>query len=402
MRLAFFSPLSPIPSGIADYSAALLPHLAARLERLDVFIEDYEPIPSISREGFRIRHYREFEPDYRAGCYDRVLYQMGNNSFHEYIYNLALRIPGIVVLHEFNLHYLLAGVTVHHQDWEGYLRELEYNAGPQALERGRLAQAGQQELDYENIPMNRRLLERSRGVIVHSDYVGRLVREAGFHLPLRKIPSGAELQAVNAAQARTELAQLAGLPLDESTPVLGIFGFLKPYKRIHEALRAFARLRTLHPGVKMILVGEEHPHYPLRPLIEELGIGDAVRILGYVSLETFITSIAACDICINLRWPTAGETSASLQRALALGKPTLVSEVGAFRELPEGAVVQIPVVEREVDWLFEYMNILLNDPALARAIGERARQYIERECSWPKVASEYVEFLEQSTGTSTP
>ena len=106
------------------------------------------------------------------------------------------------------------------------------------------------------------------------------MREAGFHLPLRKIPSGAELQTVDAAQARIELAHLAGLALDESTPVFGIFGFLKPYKRIHEALRAFARLRTLHPGVKMILVGEEHPLYPLRPLIEELGIGDAVRILG--------------------------------------------------------------------------------------------------------------------------
>ena len=163
MRIAFFSPLTPKPSGIADYSEALLPHLATRVERLDVFIEDYETSSRSSREGFRIRHYREFEPDYRAGCYDVALYQMGNNPFHVYIYELALRIPGVLVLHEFNLHHLLAAVTIVRQDWEGYLREVEYNAGAAALERARQVPSGLQEPDYDNIAMNRRLLRTKPG-----------------------------------------------------------------------------------------------------------------------------------------------------------------------------------------------------------------------------------------------
>src|SRR5438105_422768 len=100
MRLAFFSPLSPKPSGIADYSEALLPHLAACLNRpgdqLDVFVEDYKESSSPERDGLRIRHYSEFEPEYRAGCYDAVLYHMGNNPFHVFIYEIAVRIPGIV------------------------------------------------------------------------------------------------------------------------------------------------------------------------------------------------------------------------------------------------------------------------------------------------------------------
>ena len=395
MRLAFFSPLSPKPSGIADYSEALLPHLAARVDSVDVFIEDYEPSPASSREGLRIRDYREFEADYYAGCYDAVLYHMGNNPFHVYIYDLAIRIPGVIVLHEFNLHHLLAAVTITRNGWDSYLAELEYNAGAAALERARQAQASLIQLDYDNIAMNRRLLERSRGVIVHSDYVGNLVKQAGFQLPICKIPHGVEAGAAGKAEARRQLAELASLPLEDSTPVFGVFGFLKPYKRIYEALRAFARVRALHPAIKIILVGEEHPHYPLRSLIEELGIGDAVRILGYVPLDTFVTCMAACDICINLRRPTVGETSGSLLRALALGKPTLVSEIGAFMELPDDVAVKIPVDDKEVDWLFEYMNILLNDPALAQAIGERAREYAARECAWPKVAAEYAQFLKQ-------
>jgi SAM-dependent methyltransferase len=160
-------------------------------------------------------------------------------------------------------------------------------------------------------------------------------------------------------------------------------------------MRALARLHATHPQARMVLVGEEHPHYPLRPLISELGIERAVGIAGYVSLDDFNTTIAACDVCINLRWPTVGETSGSLLRALALGKPTLVSEVGTFLELPEDVVIKIPVNHRETDWLYEYMRVLLDDPALARALGERARAYAAEVCSWHKVAAEYAGFLEE-------
>jgi len=403
MRLAFFSPLPPKLSGIADYSQALLPHLAPHFECVDVFIDDYRPCFHPESPNLRVRNFREFEPDYLAGHYDAVLYQMGNNPFHIYLYDLALRIPGAVVLHEFNLHHLFAHITVAREDWDTYLHEIDYNGGAPAVERARRAQAGLEDLDYNGIAMNRRLLEQSRSIIVHSDYVGKLVRQAGFVLPMRKIPHGVDTATVDTAQARRQLSQFTGFDLDASTPVFGIFGFLKPYKRIHEGLRAFARVRQRHPNIKMILVGEEHPNYPLRPLMEELGIGDAVRVLGYIPLDTFTTCIAASDICLNLRRPTVGETSGSLLRMLALGKPTLISEIGAFLEIPEDAAVRIPVDDREVDWLVEYMDALLNDRALASRIGERARDYAVRECSWPKVASAYADFLKQcAASAATP
>ena len=394
MRIAFFTPLNPKRSGISDYSEALLPHLAERAGQIDVFIEEDSPATRFA-PNVRVRHWREFEAEHRAGSYDVVLYHMGNNPFHVYIYDLALRIPGMLVLHEFNLHHLLAAVTIVREDWEGYFREVEYNAGPAALERARVAHAGAQEPDYNAVAMNRRLLEQSQGAIVHSEYMVRRVREAGFRLPVRRIPHGVETAALDTARARSQLAELARLSLDEATPVVGIFGFLKPYKRIHEALRAFARLRSDYPQAKMVLVGEEHPHYPLRPLIAELGLEEAVRILGYVPLETFTACIAASDICLNLRWPTVGETSGSFLRALALGKPTLVSEVGTFLEFPGDVAIRVPVGDGEVDWLYEYMRVLLRNPELARAVGERARGYAARECAWPKVASEYMQFLEE-------
>lgn len=395
MRVAFFTPLNPLRSGISDYSEALLPHLAARAKRVDVFIEDYRPELPVAQERLRIRPYREFESEYRARSYDIVLYQMGNNPYHVYIYELALQIPGILVLHEFNLHYLLAAVTLARQDWKGYLREVEYDAGPAAVERARRAQEGLEQPDYDGVALNRRLLERSRGVIVHSDYMVRRIAEAGFSLPVRKVPHGVEIPSVNPTQARRQLAEMTGLTLDDSTPLFGIFGFLKPYKRVHEALRALGWLHAEYPHAKMVLVGEEHPHYPLRPLIAELGLEDAVRILGFVPLAVFSSCMAACDVCLNLRRPTAGETSGSFLRELALGKPTLVSEIGSFLELPDHVAVKIPVDEREVDWLYEYMKVLLRDPELASALGQGGRAYVAEECSWPKAADGYVRFLEE-------
>jgi glycosyltransferase involved in cell wall biosynthesis len=402
MRLACFCPLNPKPSGISDYSEALLPHLARRVNSLDVFIEDYQPTSQFDCPNLRIRPWQEFEPDYRAGDYDEVLYHIGNNPFHVYIYDLALRIPGVLVLHEFNIHYLVAHSTIVRDDWDAYLREIEHSAGRAAFERAQRARHGESTLDYDGVALNRRLLETSWAAIVHSDYMVGLLRSAGFRLPVKKILHGADIPLLDSVASRRCLAARTSWALEAGTPVIGIFGFLKPYKRIHESLRAFARLRRDYPDVKLVLVGEEHPHYPLRPLIEELGLDDAVRILGHVPLGEFSIYLSAVDICINLRRPTAGETSGSLLRALSLGKPTFISEIGSFLEVPEDAAVRIPVDDHEEQWIYEYLKVLVEDRDMARAIGDRGRAYVQENCAWPKVAEEYANFLQESRRQTLP
>ncbi len=395
MRIALFTPLNPKPSGISDYAEALIAHLSGLVDQIDVFIEDYQPTSSFPQPAVRVRPWEQFEQDYRAGRFDVVLYQIGNNFHHVYIYDMALKIPGVLLLHEFNLHYLVSDATIVRKDWDGYLAELEYNAGPEALERGQAAREGQIEPDFAGIAMNRRLLEQSSAAIVHSDYMVELIRAAGFTLPVHKICHGVDLREAEPAAARKALARRADVAIDEETLLLGVFGFLKPYKRIRETLHAVARLRTEHPHIRLILVGEEHPHYPLRPLISELQLDDIVRILGYVPLEEFNESIAAADISINLRWPTAGETSGSLLRAMAFAKPVLVSEIGAFLEYPEAALVRVPVTPEEPEWIHGYLKALAEDDSLRISIGRLAREFVEQHCGWPRVAASLVEILRQ-------
>jgi hypothetical protein len=176
LKVAFFSPMPPAKSGIADYSAALVEALR---QYVDLTVFDH--------------------PGEATGL---GLYQIGNNGFHAYVYEEALRRPGVVVLHESNLHHLITDLTICRQDWDGYVRECEFDGGPAALafaERVRRLEVGP---DYEGVPMLKRILGASRGVIVHSEAVEKDVRAAGYTGPVAKIPRGCRRWATGWASGR--------------------------------------------------------------------------------------------------------------------------------------------------------------------------------------------------------
>src|SRR5438445_3796883 len=140
MRVAFFSPLPPSKSGIADYAQTLIDNLRRHAE-LKIFTSAGDP----------------------SAC-DIALYQVGNNSHHDFVYETALRHPGVVVMHESNLHHLIADLTIKRGDWDAYVRECEYEGGAAArafAQRVRRLEVGP---DCEGGPMERRALERARGV----------------------------------------------------------------------------------------------------------------------------------------------------------------------------------------------------------------------------------------------
>ena len=148
-----------------------------------------------------------------------------------------------------------------------------------------------------------------------------------------------------------------------------MFGFLKPYKRIAESLRAFRRLVRALPDARMILVGEAHPELPLQSLIASMGLQEHVRHLDFVPMEDFNGYLGACDIVLNLRYPTVGESSGTLQRALGMGKAVIVSDVGSFRELPDDICLKTPVDATEEEHLFEYLNLLATRPSVRSCAG---------------------------------
>lgn len=372
MRIALLSPLPPDKSGIADYSAALAEAMQP-LAALDVFS---------SSDGL---------PDLSA--YDAVIYQIGNNGSHGFVYQEALCQPGIVVLHEANLHHLIAEITIKRGDWDAYLRAVEYDGGAQALHYAQAVRRLEVGPDYDGVPMLRKLLRHSRGVIAHSRYVADRARSQGYEGPVAVIPHGAWLPEPCGAAWRERLG------IAPQQPLLGIFGHLKPYKRIAESLRAFRRLAKQHPEVRLILVGEPHPDFPVERLIDSLELRERVRVIGFAPIEDFVGYLDACDILINLRYPTVGESSGTMLRALGLGKPVLVSDIGSFAEFPDDVCLKVPVGgPAEEDLIFEYLRYLVEQPDAGRALGANARAWVAAECDWGRVAERYLAFCKEVAG----
>ena len=373
--------MPPSKSGIADYSEALVTELR---KVADVELFDSEAAA------------RKFDARSEAAAFDAVLYHIGNNPCHDFVYETALRHPGFVVMHEANLHHLVAHLTITRDDWEGYLAECEFNGGSAALafaERVRSLEVGP---DYEGLPMTKRLLGASKAVIVHSHFVERMVRQQGFEGPIAVIPHGVWLPATNRNATRQSLG------LDESAPLIGAFGFIKPYKRIAESLRALRRLVRVEPRARMILVGEPHPEFPVDQIIRSLGLREHVRLIGHADIDRFVQLMGACDIILNLRFPTVGETSGSLQRALGLGKAVIVSDVGSFSELPDDICLKVAPGAGEEDLIFEFLDLLVSNPYIAHAMGKSAKDWASRECNRTTVAERYLSFLQDPSAEPAP
>jgi glycosyltransferase involved in cell wall biosynthesis len=365
VKVAYYSPLPPSRSGIADYSTLLLPALRERVEVV------------VAEDGKRA-------PDA-----DVALYHVGNDpEAHGWIVDALNKRPGVVVLHEYVLHHLIAGITIGRGNGRGYLDAMERDLGV----AGRLLGLGVLdnllpllwETQPERFPLSGVVLDQARGLIVHSNYVGERARMAGYEGRLWRIPH--PVWPPVGAVAATDVA---------GAPLIGCFGYLNMNKRIPQLLEAFASLRQRLPGARLLLVGATGERFDVERRLERLGLTDGVQRIDYVAEERMWSLMAACDVLVNLRYPTMGETSGSVIRALSLGKPLVVSDVGWFSELPDDTVLKVPVDEVEVPILDAALEFADQHGA---TLGAAARAYVEREHALPKVADAYAAALEVAAG----
>jgi glycosyltransferase involved in cell wall biosynthesis len=368
MKVAYYSPLPPERSGVADYSAMLLPELEQRLE-IDVV-----------RRGARRRARRA------ARHADVALYHVGNDpERHWWIVEELRRRPGVVVLHDFVLHHLVAGITIGRGDSDGYLDAMQREAGAV----GRMLAHGVVdgllppvwERHAHEYPLTGEVLDSATGVIVHSAYVERRVREHGYAGPVWRIP-------LAAWPMPAELPD-AGLPPGQL--VVGSFGHLNPAKRVPQLLEGFSLLQERIPEALLLLVGSIAPGL-------ELDIpGDALHF-DYVPEDRLWSLLAATDICVSLRYPTMGETSGIAVRALEAGRPQVVSDVGWFSELPDEVALKVPVGDDEVEVLAGHLTRLAGDAEERARMGVAARALAVQEHDLGRVADAYAETLEQAAG----
>jgi glycosyltransferase involved in cell wall biosynthesis len=360
MKVAYYSPLPPSRSGVADYSALLLTALE---DRIDV---------EIARPG-RLR---------RAPKADVALYHVGNDpEAHGWIVEALRRRSGVVVLHELVLHHLVAGITLARGDAAGYLAAMERDHGL----AGRLLAYGVLdnripplwETRPQDFPLAGEILRLARSLVVHSRYVEEGARAAGYEGPIARIPHPAWMR---------EVATVT------QGPLIGCFGHLNESKRIPQLYAAFALLRERLPGARLLLVGGASQR------LADLEVPEGVTREGYVDEERLWSLMASCEVVVSLRSPTMGETSGTVIRAFSAGRPLVVSDVGWFSELPDTVAVKVAPDEHEVETLAAELERLLADDEARAVMSAAALELATTEHALERVADLYVATLEEAAG----
>ncbi len=381
MRLAYFSPLPPTPSGIADYSSELLPHLATRAE-ITVFIDRPDSVEDVLRDRFETLPLEDYRS--RRGHFDLALYHMGNNVHHEAIYEYALRYPGVVVLHDLYLHHFIGSITFARNDYTSYAGELGYALGSNGLDIFSDIRLGRGRFPVFEHPLCNRLVDRSLGILVHSQDAAAAVQSMRPDRLARVVP------ALIAQRDGKSLRDSLGL--SDRSVIFASLGFVNATKQLDLALRSFARLKESEPEIHYVSVGGVQGKFDLEGLISDLGLEKDVTRTGYVDdLQAFIDWTETADIVINLRYPTVGETSAAALRAMAAGKPIIVFDHGWYAELSDDVCIKVPPLDEEV--LFSAMRKLARDPAARIRMGDLARQTAGQIHDPEIVADAYIDFL---------
>ncbi len=328
MRAAMLTPLPPAHTGVAHYASMILPALRRRMEveAFDHAVDDLD-------------------------AFDVVFYQLGNNPHHEFAYREALRRPGIAVIHDVVLHHLIVETTLARGDAAAYVEALRANHGEAgaAWAVGRI-HGMHYELGNFLFPASVEVANRSRGVIVHNEFARRWLRSLGVRTPISVVPHPFEPVAVTPPQRR------------DDERVIGMLGYLTATKRSDVVLRAFERARSRDPRLRLLVVGEPAPNIDVAALAR-----DGVTFTGYVSDAEFGGYYGAIDRLVNLRYPTAGETSGTLMRAFAAGIPVAVSDYAQFAELPDDCVAKIPFGPEEAEALANFFTREIDVEAVAAA-----------------------------------
>lgn len=383
-RLAYLSPLPPQRSGIADYSAVLLPQLARHYE-IELIIDDAEL--AAGYRGFTVRDSAGFVA--RAASYDRVLYQMGNSHYHQHMLHLIRRVPGVVVLHDFFLSGLLyycerMGAdprafrdAVHCTHGYPGLRAL-HEQGPDAAVLG--------------FPANRPFLDSALGVLVNSRYAIELAEGShgrGFSQRLRQLP----FLNNHAPLPGGRQAARAALGIADDEFLVCSFGHLAPTKLNIELLHAWRAAFADSDRVRLVLVGAP-PGADYWPQVQSLlAAGPNASATGFIDADTYARWLAAADVGVQLRTRSRGETSVATYDCLASGLALVFNAHGSAAELPGqvGLKLDDPLQQEQ---LIAALRQLHSEPALRERLGAAGRQYVQAHHTPERVAQAYREHIE--------
>jgi glycosyltransferase involved in cell wall biosynthesis len=394
-RIAFVSPLPPISSGVADYSAKLLYALDRVIDRrqssgepaieIDCFADGLDRYPAEPEPvgDVKPRDARVFEiTDAATGSYDRVVYVLGNSECHASALAALRRRPGTLFCHDVRLSGLMTFSSETPGAVPGGLQATIQRAYGQQLPAhlGEDGSVAASDRDRYGLLLLRDLLGHTDQLLVSSEAARRLAElDSGPVLADRigVLPfamarlSADERRAVEVARALRRAREGSS-----GRALVAAFGIVDPSKRPKALVAAVAELSSRGVDVELALVGpvSEALSEELRTYAAGLGVSDRTRVLGPVPWDEYLQLLGEAEVAVQLRERFFGEASGAVSECLSAGVPTIVSDLGWMGELPDDVVAKVPH-ECATDVIASSIERLLADDGERSALAVRGEDF---------------------------
>ena len=384
-KLLYVSPFWPKRSGISEYSEILIEGLNEFFD-ITLVIDDYKINSKKIKEKYNIITYKN---DTVLPNYDFVLYNFGNNpEYHSYMYDMIIKYPGHVILHDYVLYYLTVGYYSQKNKLFQKIYEMEGVHGMQIIKDSLKENQTNDLLQHKNIasylPLNKEILGLAKGIFVHSLYTKNMIEkflgiDRVFVIPHVNTLSNTQ----NISRSNDFLNRKYNIK--KGSYIIGAVGFIGPTKQNELTCLAVKEYNKRHNDkIYYVMIGDGN-------YVDHL-LDDYIIKTGFLENEDFYRAIHSCDLIMNLRYPYNGESSSTLIQCMSMGKPCVVTDIGWFSELPDDTVIKIPIdISLDV-----FVNLIerLKEKNLG-LLKIRAQKYINEQCMPLTIARNIYKYMSE-------
>lgn len=353
-KIAYVSPLLPDKTGIGAYSEDMICGLKSHFA-INVYTETKK------NDVFNLKQLYKTHQNY-----DIIIYNMGNNAeFHKNIYIMATRIPGIVILHDYELNGLL-GSFLNINDMKYYNKNVYLSQ----INDSKYSEMFNGMNPYKHpltFPLN-----DCFALITHVPFVyKKIISEYSQHDNIFLMPMGHhDGEVILSKNEKNNMIKF------------GVFGHMTHTKRVEQILHGFCKALKQNTNIYLYLVGKQYPYHisklrDLQTIVNELNIHTYVTIYDFVDSQKFNQLINELDIAIGLRYPSVGESSGTIIKFLYNGKPCIISDVDQFKDVSDTCTIKIPIDDMEIDALCSAILKLSNNETLRKSMSKSAKLYAQ-------------------------
>lgn len=368
-RIVILAPPPPAPGG--EIAAALIGELEeiGFRERHDILV----PWPIPEDVGDLIR------------TSDVTVYHVGNDTAaYRRIYELATAYPSLLVLHSLALDELVAGLLRASHPLAARTR-MEAEAVKRGLRRIPTTVDSPLQTPWCAYPVR-----RARGAAVFGGIARGYLEEMGSLTPVFQLPPVVPREE---RVIRERIVQRRMHRIMERDLLVGVLGVLGPNRRLDVVGRA---LRLLDEPVHLAAIGRRVAGFEPAEELARAGWTGPTTIATDASDADVRAWIGACDVLVSLRHPDRGELDLTMTMALADGVPVVTRAAGVDLEWPEEGLVRLPGGPPRAEELAAALRVLLRNPELRRAVGDRAREHIARLRAERSAGHAYAHAIEET------